>query len=335
MKQQIELGETRAEAGTIQGAARAEAGTTSGDQRTTVQLNEQVKLAQERLEAAQKILELDQDDVKAQEAVTNAETAVVVAEENRKEVLDDIAFRRVQELDAAKETTLEMQLHLEGEDKVAAEVQQDFEYRQKIVQAIRDGNGELAQQLRIQQEITAQQKVSDTWKEGMQKFANNLGSLPPGSVPQDEAGVYGNPKVQAALKAGFTLSQDAISLATNTNTGQIDYNQLVERMIEITDRTQGGHNLGWLEQLTIDKKNQALAAQQTKEAEATTQAGLDAAKAMRDKFETLASHFGLDFAASHLQSEPFSKHDATSDRLDAAAKHLEDASATLSTVAVW
>lgn len=145
-------------------------------------------------------------------------------------------------------------------------------------------NEATARELDLQKQISAQLENQNRWAKGMQDLANNLGSAAEAGV--DFTGGLGkDPRVLAAMTAGFTLSPYALTKARDPNTGQIDINKLISAMIEYDAKTaHGTKNLGFMDQANIDALDREFARLQTQQGLDATRQGLAFASQQRNQF---------------------------------------------------
>lgn len=269
------------------------------------------------------------------------------------------------DLDALKEQRAEQDLLNQGLDKEAQQKHDNYEWQTKINaatdaandawsqmdQAYSDGknllgdqyaelakiNEATATELQLQEQISEQQKEQAdnqrAWAQGMQNFANNAGSYAPGQLT---AGIYGgivsDPGVQALGAHGVPLSQWAVNMATDPNTGKIDMSQLYHYMIQYEQLTRNGRNLPPQLQAMGDARAQELARIQTQKGIAATAAGLAAAQHDTEAFETMFSRGNVDLTP-YMPAPPASSSSLSPAAVQAQITLLQQQLSQLQTIA--
>ncbi|HEX3817035.1 MAG TPA: hypothetical protein VHW03_01965 [Chthoniobacterales bacterium] len=169
----------------------------------------------------------------------------------------------------AQERNEELYQELQGHDDIAAQLKIEYDFNQKINQAISAGNTDLAEQLETEKQLTLekqkQAQAEEDEKDALDAYnhaagvtSNTTNALRLGGATS--ADLSGLPKSLALAQSGFVISQQAIALATDPATGQISDEALAAQIVQYNQETNfGQNNLGWQQQLAADKAAQNVA----------------------------------------------------------------------------
>lgn len=254
------------------------------------QLDDQSATIQQQI-AKDKEVQAEKD----QQALDTANKKLI-ASENETDVQNLLSQGKADEAELLK-TSLDFDERIREAEQAAADA------RATGNDDLANTNTALAEQLKLQKDITIEsEKQEQASKETLDDYyarakaagytTGNTDSLSAGHTGIDLSQF---PKSQASAAAGFFITSDAVTLATNPQTGQITDEDLANAILQISKETNNGqNNLGFRQQAGIDQRAQLLAAIQAQQGSANALAAANAAGQLRSNIFSDASHGGLD-----------------------------------------